>query len=70
MLDPAAYETLRRENSAVRFCCGLAGYALGIDLPDEIVEHPAFMAMHLSTVDMVCWSNVSATGSGARASPS
>lgn len=59
VLDLDSYITLRRENSAVRFCCGLAGYALGIDLPDEIVEHPAFMAMHLATVDMVCWSNVS-----------
>ncbi|KAH9856523.1 terpenoid synthase [Lenzites betulinus] len=57
VLDPEAYMTLRRENSAVRFCFGLAGYALGIDLADEVVEHPAFMAMHLSTVDMVCWSN-------------
>ncbi|KAI9000521.1 terpenoid synthase [Trametes punicea] len=57
VLDPKSYEILRRENSAVRFCFGLAGYALGIDLPDEVVEHPAFMAMHLSTVDMVCWSN-------------
>ncbi|KAH9945296.1 terpenoid synthase [Epithele typhae] len=51
------YTTLRRENSAVRFCFGLAGYALGVDLPDEVVEHPAFLAMHLATVDMVCWSN-------------
>ncbi|KAI0833263.1 terpenoid synthase [Trametes gibbosa] len=57
VLDLDAYQTLRRENSAVRFCFGLAGYALGIDLADEVVEHPAFMAMHLSTVDMVCWSN-------------
>ena len=60
VLDLDSYITLRRENSAVRFCFGLAGYALGIDLPDEVVEHPAFMAMHLSTVDMVCWSNVRA----------
>ncbi|KAI0787868.1 terpenoid synthase [Fomes fomentarius] len=57
VLDLDAYTTLRRENSAVRFCCGLAGYALDIDLPDEVVEHPAFMKMHLATVDMVCWSN-------------
>ncbi|KAI0661547.1 terpenoid synthase [Cubamyces menziesii] len=57
VLDLASYQILRRENSAVRFCFGLAGYALGIDLPDEVVEHPTFMAMHLATVDMVCWSN-------------
>ena len=69
VLDVDAYVTLRRENSAVRFCCGLAGYALGIDLTDEVVEHPAFMAMHLATVDMVCWSNVSTTSRPFHADP-
>ena len=37
VLDVDAYVTLRRENSAVRLCCGLAGYALGIDLTDQVV---------------------------------
>ncbi|OBZ72724.1 Linoleate 10R-lipoxygenase COP4 [Grifola frondosa] len=57
VLDLESYQILRRENSAVRFCFGLFGYVLGIDLPDEVVEHPAFVTMHLATVDMVCWSN-------------
>ncbi|KAI0325770.1 terpenoid synthase [Cubamyces sp. BRFM 1775] len=57
VLGLQAYEKLRRENSGVRFCFTLAGYALGVDLPDEVFEHPAFMAMHLATTDMVCWSN-------------
>lgn len=58
VLDMASYEILRRENSAVRCCFGLFGYVLGLDLPDEIFEHPDMMAMHLAAVDMVCWSNV------------
>ena len=59
VLDLASYDPLRRENSAVRYCFGLFGYVLGLDLPDEIFEHPIFMEMHLAAVDMVTWSNVS-----------
>lgn len=59
VLDVDSFQILRRENSAVRFCFGLFGYVLGLDLPDEIYEHPVMMSMHLAAVDMVCWSNVS-----------
>ena len=58
VLDLVAYDQLRRENSAVRYCFGLFGYILDLDLPDEIFEHPVFMRMHLAAVDMVTWSNV------------
>ncbi|TFY54399.1 hypothetical protein EVJ58_g8887 [Rhodofomes roseus] len=57
VLDPEAYIVLRRENSAVRFCFGMFGFVLGLDLPDEIFEHPVMMRLHLAAVDMVCWSN-------------
>nr|BCX55498.1 sesquiterpene synthase [Phanerodontia chrysosporium] len=57
VLSLAAYDPLRRENSAVRYCFGLFGYLLGMDLPDEIFEHPLYMEMHLAAVDMVCWAN-------------
>ncbi|KAI0325771.1 terpenoid synthase [Cubamyces sp. BRFM 1775] len=57
ILDPESYKKLRREGSSVRVCLVIAGYALGIDFPDEIFEHPAMMAMHLAITDMVCWSN-------------
>ncbi|KAH9895891.1 terpenoid synthase [Cubamyces lactineus] len=57
ILDPESYEKLRREGSSVRVCLVIAGYASGIDLPDEIFEHPAMMTMHLTITDMVCWSN-------------
>ncbi|KAJ3553945.1 hypothetical protein NM688_g3358 [Phlebia brevispora] len=57
VLDIDSYNKLRRENSAVRYCFGLFGYLLGIDIPDEIFYHPVLMRMHLTAVDMVCWSN-------------
>ncbi|EPT02352.1 hypothetical protein FOMPIDRAFT_1118553 [Fomitopsis schrenkii] len=57
VLDPESYIVLRRENSAVRFCFGMFGFTLGLDLPDEIFEHPVMMRLHLAAVDMVCWSN-------------
>ncbi|GJE85104.1 terpenoid synthase [Phanerochaete sordida] len=57
VLDLAAYEPHRRENSAVRYAFGLFGYLLGMDLPDAVFEHPVYMEMHLAAVDMVCWAN-------------
>ena len=58
VLDAHAYNNLRRENSAVKFCFGLFGYMLNLDLPDEIFEHPVFTRMHLAATDMVTWANV------------
>lgn len=60
VLDIDAYNVLRRENSAVRYCFGLFGYLLGLDLPDSIFHHPVMYRMHLAAVDMVTWSNVRA----------
>ena len=59
VLDIEAYNKLRRENSAVRYCFGLFGLCLNADLPDEIFEHPVLMRMHLAAVDMITWANVS-----------
>ena len=61
VLDMEQYETLRRENSAVRLCFMLAMYALGIDLPDEVFEDSAFMTVYFAACDLVCWANVSDT---------
>ncbi|EPT02354.1 hypothetical protein FOMPIDRAFT_1048039 [Fomitopsis schrenkii] len=57
VLDPESYIVLRRENSAVRLCFGMFGFTLGLDLPDEIFEHPVLMRLHLAAVDMICWAN-------------
>ena len=59
VLDMERYETLRRENSAVRLCFMLAMYALGIDLPDEVFEDSTFMTVYFAACDLVCWANVS-----------
>jgi hypothetical protein len=34
-------------------------YALGINLPDYVVEHPVMKALDQGTNDLVTWSNVS-----------
>lgn len=57
VLDVESYDVLRRDNSAVRYCLSLVGYILGLDLPDEIYEHPVYLEMHLAAVDMITWSN-------------
>ena len=59
VLNSAAYDVIRRENSAVRCCFGLIGCMLKLDLPDAVFEHPLFHRMHLAAVDMVTWANVS-----------
>jgi len=64
VLDMERYETLRRENSAVRLCFMLAMYALDIDLPNEVFEDSAFMTVYFAACDLVCWANVSGLCSG------
>ena len=58
VLGMERYETLRRENSAVRLCFMLAMYALDIDLPDEVFEDSAFLVIYFAACDLVCWANV------------
>ncbi|KAF6757194.1 isoprenoid synthase domain-containing protein [Ephemerocybe angulata] len=48
---------LRRNNSAVLLCYSLVEYILGIDLPDEVFEHPDFADAYWAACDFVCWSN-------------
>ncbi|KAI0925898.1 Linoleate 10R-lipoxygenase cop4 [Taiwanofungus camphoratus] len=57
VLDMASFETLRRENSAIRLCFGLFEYVLGVDLPEGVFEDPVFMTLYWAAADMVCWSN-------------
>ncbi|KAI0833261.1 terpenoid synthase [Trametes gibbosa] len=57
VLDIDSFQTLRRENSAIRLCFGLFEFALGIDLPDAIFQDAHFMTLYWAAADMVCWSN-------------
>ena len=59
VLDMESFESLRRENSAIRLCFGLFEFVLGFDLPNEVFQDPAFMRLYWAAADMVCWSNVS-----------
>ena len=55
------YHSIRRGNSGMHICFTLFELALGIDLPDEVVEHPAFKEIFVIGIDLFGWSNVSKT---------
>ncbi|KZT73096.1 terpenoid synthase [Daedalea quercina L-15889] len=57
VLDMAAFEALRRENSAIRLCFGLFEFCFGVDLPDAVHNDPTFMTLYWAAADMVCWAN-------------
>jgi len=57
-VDLEHYHYVRRGNSGVLSCFALMEPALGIDLPDEVVEHPAFKEITVIGMDLVCWANV------------
>ena len=59
VLDLASYRELRRDNSAAYTCFELFEYALDIDLPDEVVEHPTFKNLQNWGCDLIWWANVS-----------
>ncbi|KXN91677.1 Linoleate 10R-lipoxygenase COP4 [Leucoagaricus sp. SymC.cos] len=57
VLSMQEYIPLRRNNSAVLLCLSLVEYTLGIDLPDDIYEHPVFLRAYWAACDHVCWAN-------------
>lgn len=59
--DLESYITVRRDTSGCKPCFALIEYAARIDLPDEVMSHPAIMAMEEATNDLVTWSNVNHT---------
>lgn len=50
---------LRRETSAVRTVLALMEFAIGLDLPDEVVEHPTLVGLVELANDQISWANVS-----------
>ncbi|CCL98795.1 uncharacterized protein FIBRA_00800 [Fibroporia radiculosa] len=57
VLSLDAYILSRRNNSGTKPCLDLFGYVLGVDIPDEVYEHPVLMRMYLAAADMVSLSN-------------
>ncbi|KAL1683317.1 isoprenoid synthase domain-containing protein [Schizophyllum commune] len=48
---------IRRDNSAVCLGLCLVEYCLGIDLPEFVLEVPAFQEIYWAGVDLICWQN-------------
>ncbi|KZT27334.1 terpenoid synthase [Neolentinus lepideus HHB14362 ss-1] len=55
--DIESYIDVRRDTSGCKPVFDLMEYALGIDLPDYVVEHPVIKALNQGTNDLVTWSN-------------
>ncbi|KAF9449584.1 terpenoid synthase [Macrolepiota fuliginosa MF-IS2] len=55
--DLESYIDVRRDTSGCKPCWALIEYALDIDLPDYVVEHPVIEALNQYTNDLVTWSN-------------
>lgn len=56
--DLESYITVRRDNSGCKPCFQLAEFSAGIDLPDEVIQHPVLQALEEASNDLVTWSNV------------
>ena len=52
------YRYVRQENGGVFVYLALFEPALGVDLPDEVVEHSTFREILIIGIDLVCWSSV------------
>jgi hypothetical protein len=56
--DLESYIIVRRDNSGCKPCFQLAEFAAGIDLPEEVLQHPIIQSLEEATNDLVTWSNV------------
>jgi len=57
--DLEDYVAVRRDTSGCKPCWALIEYANGLDLPDEVMEHPIIQSLDEAVNDLVSWSNVS-----------
>ena len=57
--DLEGYIAVRRDTSGCKPCWALIEYANGLDLPDEVMDHPIIQNLDEATNDLVTWSNVS-----------
>ena len=57
--DLDSYIAVRRDTSGCKPCWALIEYANGLDILDEVMEHPAVEALGEAANDLVTWSNVS-----------
>jgi hypothetical protein len=62
------YIITRRDGSACKQCWALVEFAMGLNLPDEVMQHPIIVELGEAANDLVTWSNVSAFSRPARPS--
>ncbi|KAF5358214.1 hypothetical protein D9756_001275 [Leucocoprinus leucothites] len=55
--DLESYIDVRRDTSGCKPCWALIEYAVGVDLPDYVAEHPVIEALGQFSNDLVTWSN-------------
>ncbi|TDL18758.1 terpenoid synthase [Rickenella mellea] len=55
--DLESYITLRRDTSGCKPCWALIEYANGLDIPDDVIEHPVLRDLGEAANDLVTWSN-------------
>ncbi|KAJ2934699.1 hypothetical protein H1R20_g2413, partial [Candolleomyces eurysporus] len=55
--DLESYIIVRRDNSGCKPCFQLTEFAAGIDLPEEVLQHPIIQSLEEATNDLVTWSN-------------
>lgn len=58
ILDLEDYIILRRDTSGLKPCWALIEYAGGLNLPEEVLEHPIVQSLEEAANDWVAWSNV------------
>lgn len=56
--DLESYIDMRRDTSGCKPVFDLIEYALGFELPEEVVDHPVIKALNQGANDLVTWSNV------------
>ena len=56
--DLEDYIIMRRDTSGCKPCWALVEYANGLDISDEVMEHPILQSLSEATNDLVTWSNV------------
>jgi hypothetical protein len=61
--DIESYVLLRRDTSGCKPCFALIEYANNLDIPDEVMKHPAMCGLNDAANDHISWSNVGASPS-------
>jgi hypothetical protein len=57
--DLEDYIIVRRDTSNSKAFWALIEYASGLDLPDEVMEHPIIESLGEAANDLITWANVS-----------